>query len=317
MNRDILHKFHEGKASPREKESIKEWLEADPENEKEVLDEREVMDAVLLSATPCDPERATDKPRPSTLRLALETLKITAIAAAAFAGGIYFYSQKQNGTMPAIHTVSVPAGQRVKILLPDSTNVWLNARSEIRYPSAFTPGGRREVELDGEAYFEVSRRGGIPFVVHTGKCDVEVRGTTFNLEAYGNSDTYAVALIEGSVTVTDKANPLDAVTLAPNRKAEYAGGRLSVSPVNAEDYDAYRWREGLLCFRDISFTELLGRLEKCYDVRIITENNNLAGYIINGKLRISDGIDNAMRVLQKEARYTFVRDSETNVIYIY
>ncbi|MDR1258704.1 MAG: FecR family protein [Tannerellaceae bacterium] len=319
MNRDILHKFCIGQASYEEKEAIKQWLEADPGHMDELIAERALLDLILLADKP-DYAMNMKEParrRSAFLRFGAEALKIAAVAALALAGGIYFHTKKMNDMALAIHTVSVPAGQRVNILLPDSTSVWLNARSEIKYPSAFLPDRKRVVELNGEAYFEVKHKGDAPFVVHTGKCDVEVHGTTFNLDAYSNSDNFSIALIEGSVKVTSNENPENTIILSPRRKADYINSVFLASSISADDYDTYRWRDGLLCFKDISFTELLSRLEKCYDVRIVTENiNPVTNYAINGKLRISDGIDNALRVLQKEAGYTFIRDSETNVIYI-
>lgn len=309
MDRNILHKFYKGRASAEEKEAIRQWLESNPRHEKEFLDEREFLNATLFSVGHPDYTRKTSSPRP----LYLEILKIAAVVALTLAGGFYFYAKKMEQAAAAVHTVSVPPGQRVQILLPDGTRVWLNARSEIKYPGLFS-ARERKVELNGEAYFEVRRNDKAPFVVHTDKCDVQALGTTFNVDAYSRNGNFSVALIEGSVRVTNNEKPGNTILLSPRYKADYAHGVLSAGLI--DDYDAYRWREGLLCFKDMNFTELLERLEKCYDIRIITGNDKLANYAISGKLRISDGIDNALRILQKDAKYTFIRDNETNVIHI-
>ena len=113
-----------------------------------------------------------------------------------------------------MNTIKVPAGQRANLTLPDGTNVWLNARSEMRYPAVFT-GNKREITLDGEAYFEVTHNEDKPFVVQTNKCNVEVLGTKFNVEAYSDSEDFCTSLMEGSVRVSDKGNPSESLVLAP------------------------------------------------------------------------------------------------------
>jgi ferric-dicitrate binding protein FerR (iron transport regulator) len=313
MDKNTLHRFYNREASPQEKATVRQWLENDPQHTDEFLRERELFDAILLTAPPAGTATRHSK-RPFALcRRASETLRIAAVAALLLVAGYYYHTAKIDRIASAIHTVSVPPGQRANILLPDGTNVWLNARSEIRYPSFFA-GRERKIELDGEAYFEVSRDENTPFIVHTDQCDVEVLGTTFNVDAYNHSGYFSVALIEGSVRLTGRINPHAPLTLLPCHKADFVDGALNVTPI--DDYDVYRWREGLLCFKDMNITELFQRLEKCYDVKIVIQNNTLSGHAFSGKLRISDGIDNALRILQKDAKYTFVRDTETDVIYI-
>lgn len=85
---------------------------------------------------------------------------------------------------------------------------------------------------------------------------------------------------------------------------------------NYSSIDPYRWKEGLICFKEMSFAELMRRFEQCYGVSVVVENKSLSHYTFNGKFRISDGIDNALRVLQKDAEYTFVRENDDSVIYI-
>ena len=88
----------------------------------------------------------------------------------------------------------------------------------------------------------------------------------------------------------------------------------AVEPI--ADFDPFRWKEGLICFKSMHFKELMSRFEKCYGIHIIIENPKLADYICSGKFRISDGIDKALRILQKDAKYTFERNKDESVIYI-
>ena len=133
------------------------------------------------------------------------------------ASGTYFYKSEICKIGEAMNTITVPAGQRANLTLADGTNVWLNARSEMRYPAVFT-GNKREITLDGEAYFEVTHNEDKPFVVQTNKCNVEVLGTKFNVEAYSDSEDFCTSLMEGSVRVSDKRNPSETLVLAPNQQ---------------------------------------------------------------------------------------------------
>jgi ferric-dicitrate binding protein FerR (iron transport regulator) len=319
MNRNIIRKFHEGIASEAEKEAIREWLEADKANIREVLDERALIDSILMRLAPggAGISRRHGGPPMSLRYKFIKCITAAVIAAIAFAGGMLIKSVGMKDYSTMINSVSAPAGQRAKVILPDSTVVWLNARTEIRYRADFMAKGERKVELDGEAYFDVSHVNGKPFVVQTDRCEVEVSGTVFNLDAYGNTGRFSLALLEGKVKVTDNTDPSNSIILTPANKAGFESGLLTSAPIEPGDYDSYRWREGLICFKDLVFEQLLQRLEKCYEVTISNNNPKLPGYEISGKLRITDGIDNALRVLQKEARYTFTRDSETNIINIY
>ena len=206
-----------------------------------------------------------------------------------------------------------PRGGEFKITLPDGTFVHLNSNSKLRFPKNFAPD-KREIFLSGEAYFEVTHNEDKPFVVQTNKCNVEVLGTKFNVEAYSDSEDFCTSLMEGSVRVSDKGNPSETVLLSPNHMVSLENGQLSTSPIL--DFDVFRWKEGLICFRNMNFEQLMLRFEKCYGVRIVVENKHLVNYICSGKFRISDGIDNALRILQKDAKYSFERNNDESVIYI-
>ena len=253
------------------------------------------------------------KSRPFYRTVLFEAMKIAAVFAITIACGTYFYKSEIRKIGEAMNTITVPAGQRANLTLPDGTNVWLNARSEMRYPAAFT-GNKREISLDGEAYFEVTHKGGKPFVVRTDKCNVEVLGTKFNVEAYSVSEDFCTSLMEGSVRVSDKKKPSESLVLAPNQQVSWINGHLQSKPI--ADFDPFRWKEGLICFKSMHFKELMSRFEKCYGIHIIIENPKLADYICSGKFRISDGIDKALRILQKDAKYTFERNKDESVIYI-
>ena len=312
MEKETLYKFFDGKASRAEKEAVRTWLESSPENEQELFREREFFDAMILSGS-MKAAGMEKKSRPFYRTALLEAIKIAAVFAITVACGTYFYKSEIRKIGEAMNTITVPAGQRANLTLPDGTNVWLNARTKMRYPAAFT-GNKREITLDGEAYFEVTHNVDKPFVVQTNKCNVEVLGTKFNVEAYGDSEDFCTSLMEGAVRVSDKEEPLESIVLTPNHQVSLINGHLQSKPI--ADFDPFRWKEGLICFKNMNFKELMARFEKCYGIHIIIENPKLTDYVCSGKFRISDGIDKALRILQKDAKYTFERNKDESVVYI-
>lgn len=317
MDKETLYRYFEGLASREEEEAVYRWLDVSADNEKDLLREREFFDAMILAGSAEDAEeKKVEVRKHSGFRIhsfVREMLKVAAVVAITVACGLYFHLADKKELLSAMNTISVPVGQRVNLKLPDGTSVWLNASSEIVYPAVFS-GGKREVQLNGEAYFEVTHNVENPFVVRTEICDIEVLGTKFNVEAYSGSNNFSAALMEGSVKVTGNDSSSRPILLKPDQEVRLKDGRLAVSSIN--DYDQFRWREGLVCFRDVAFNELMTRFEKCYGIQIIVENKHLEEYTCSGKFRISDGVDNALRILQRDARYTIERNEDNSIIYI-
>lgn len=318
MQKETLYKYFEGIASPEEEAAVYRWLDASSENEEELLKEREFFDVMILAGSTDEKAEgeklALDVNKGPFIRPWMrEVLKVAAVVAVTVACGLYFYVSEKKELLAAMNTITVPAGQRVNLTLSDGTTVWLNARSEMVYPAVFS-GAKREVKLDGEGYFEVKHDKESPFVVHTRKCEIEVLGTKFNVEAYSDSEEFSTSLMEGSVKVTDNSAVSASVLLKPDQEVHMKDGRLLVSFI--DDYDHFRWRDGLVCFDNIAFNELMKRFEKCYGISIVVENKKLEEYSCSGKFRISDGLDNALRILQRNAKYTFERNDDNTIVYI-
>lgn len=234
-----------------------------------------------------------------------ESLKIAAAISVLLVSALYI---SNNVGKPApvleMNKIVVPPGQRANLTLSDGTNVWLNACSEMTYPASFSEDIRR-VSLKGEAYFDVSKDVEHPFVVQTKKCDIKVLGTEFNVrvnEAESDCE-FSAALLEGSIELTNKMEPGPSIRLAPMQKAEWTGGKMVVESIR--NLDDYRWKEGLICFEDIRFADLMKRFEKTYDIRIVIQNKSLHDYKCSGKCRVSDGVDFILQVLQRSTRFTF------------
>jgi ferric-dicitrate binding protein FerR (iron transport regulator) len=213
----------------------------------------------------------------------------------------------------AMNTIYVPAGQSVNLTLADGTNVWLNSRTTLKYPGVFT-GHKRELILEGEAFFDVAHDPKKPFVVHAGEYDIQALGTQFDVEMYPQNGRFSASLLAGSIKVTATNDASQTIVLKPNSMALKQDGRLVSRAIT--DFDHYRWREGLICFKDMPFADLMLKFEKCYGIKIVVENKSMTNYAPTGKFRRTDGIDYALRVLQRNYPFKFERDEENHILYI-
>lgn len=310
IEQKILYRYFEGIASPEEVLSIKKWLDESAENMQLYLQERKLYDAVMMLE---EPSEISSKQEFNYRKLFSEFAKIAAVGILVFTLSYFYFKSGTANVEELFQTISVPAGQRINMTLPDGTNVWLNARTTIKYPLTFNKD-IRQIELNGEAYFEVVENKARPFVVQTSKGRLEVLGTVFNIEDYSDMADYETMLFEGAVKIVPADSLLQTVTLSPDYKASLCDGKWDVEKV--DDYSVYRWREGLICFKDESFAKIMSDFEKYYGLKIVIENENVKARHYSGKFRQTDGIDYALRVLQKDIRFTYERDDERNNIYI-
>jgi ferric-dicitrate binding protein FerR (iron transport regulator) len=158
------------------------------------------------------------------------------------------------------------------LTLPDGTNVWLNAASALKYPTSFT-GNERRVEVTGEAYFEVVKNAAKPFIVQVkDKADIEVLGTSFNINAYENEHAIRTTLLNGSVRVgVPSTDYKKAVVLVPGQQAQIVGKQISVA-ANPPADKILAWKNGLFNFDGADLEEVMRQLERWYDIEVIYEN---------------------------------------------
>lgn len=312
MEKEILYRFFEGKASYQEEEAVCDWAETSDKNMQEYIRERKYFDMLLVRNKPDVPSRFL---RGKTYALH-NAVKYATAAAVILLCILQLHTLTQSNTDRKMNKISVPAGQRVNLLLSDGTNVWLNSGSKLEYPASFATGKEnRKVVLNGEGYFEVAKNAGRSFIVQTKKYDIEVLGTKFNVNAYDNDTShFSAALMEGSIQISDPSGLSRKVLIHPQQKADFINGQLVVE--NIRNYDIYRWKEGLLCFESIAFNDLMKEFEKTFGIRIINENKNLTQYTYSGKFRISDGIDYILHVLRQDVGFHFQRNENNTIIYI-
>ena len=174
-------------------------------------------------------------------------------------------------------TLTTPKGGQYKVVLPDGTQVWLNAASSLQYPVKFI-GDERHVILEGEAYFEVERlyskasniNKKVPFVVETAAQEVKVLGTHFNINSYSDESFVKTTLLEGSVSVSIP-NTQYAVLLKPNHESSIAKGNNKIE-VNAVDpANAIAWKNGLFRFDKADIYTVMRQISRWYNIDVVYE----------------------------------------------
>lgn len=165
--------------------------------------------------------------------------------------------------------IEIPRGGEYSLVLSDGSVVHLNAMSSLRFPVNFA-GDKREVELQGEAYFEV-KKGTKPFVVKTKEMSVEVLGTVFNVSCYADDHVSRTTLVKGSVRVYP-VNGQEAVVLEPSQQANFYknANLLSVRDVDITSYIA--WKSGLFNFKDWRLEDIMLYLARWYDIDVFYQN---------------------------------------------
>ena len=233
--------------------------------------------------------------------------------------------------------ITINPGSRTKVQLPDGSQVWVNSGSHLTYEGNFK-GNTREVQLDGEAYFDVAKDASRPFIVHTSGIDIKVLGTAFNVKAYKTEPTIEATLIHGSIEVINKSQPGSAkIMLKPHEKLVYnkyvikdiKDYKADIQPVadsfsiiikplgkNIADNDIVEtaWVYNKLIFEDERFADLALKMERWYNVKISIENEKLKDYRISGTF-VNETAEEAVKALQLLVPFSYsIKNNEVKII---
>jgi transmembrane sensor len=311
MDKKLLYRFFENVASEVEERLIVDWIEEKPENKEVFLKERKIFDASILVGRKETLKHKLYNSSPLFSSWIRKIASVAALLTIVFLSVEMFRVEKTNNRLlSSIYTISVPAGQRINVTLPDGTKVSMNSMSELKYSASFPV--IRKVDLSGEAYFDVAHDETRPFIVQTKRYNVEVLGTSFNLDANSDSNRFSLALITGKVRITDNLIGGTPVILKFDEYVHILDNKLIVGKIT--DYDALKWREGLFCFKNTPFAEMIQQMERYYDVKIIVNRTKVPDFDFSGKILINEGVDHALRVLQKKVDFTY--NKKDNTIFI-
>jgi ferric-dicitrate binding protein FerR (iron transport regulator) len=231
---------------------------------------------------------------------------------------VYLLNSENDVKVPvAYQEIVVPRGNRMKITLPDSTSIWLNNETRLRYASNFTEGNR-EVELSGEAYFDVHHDAKHPFVVKVGEQRIKVLGTRFSVNAYPEDKLIETSLIEGSVAFESKsmANGNSEFMLNPGFSLLYNKENNSITTQRIQSSYYQYWEKGVYAFKDESFQSLAVKIKRIFNVEVVFEDNFLKSKTYTGTININDNIFLFMEAIRRTSVEPIEYRFNKNIIYV-
>lgn len=183
---------------------------------------------------------------------------------------VYGENKSPNDDSKGVHynTIETPKGGQYQVVLPDGTKVWLNAFSSLKFPTAFK-GKERNVELIGEAYFEVAKNEKQPFIVNTGREIVRVLGTHFNINSYRDEKLSKTTLVEGKVKISlavDSAE-MNSLILNPGEQSINNSKRLEI--ITTDVQESLAWKNGEFMFNNDDIESVMRKISRWYDVEVI------------------------------------------------
>lgn len=215
-----------------------------------------------------------------------------------------FTKEKENNYID----VSAIAGTKSRIVLPDSTVVWLNSNAQLRYPQRFE-GKDRSVEFAGEGLFEV-KKDIKPFTISIDGLRVKVLGTTFNIHSSSSSDIIEVTLQNGKIALfkNDTDSPTADVVLLPGDQALFnkISKEIEVKKVRASMFSS--WSKGHFVFENNTLSDILIILERAFDTKIHLDNQGLENRKFTAQFVNNETLDEILSILQISARYTYKKD---------
>lgn len=289
---ELLIRYYDGTVTPEDTDKVKAWLDASAENRETAKQFCSLLFAsdTLQVLTSIDTEKALKKVHRhiAIRRLIHSGLKWSQRAAAVLflpllCVAFFLYHQNQSAELTKMVEVRTTPGMVTSFRLPDSTLVYLNANSTFRYPSRFN-GDAREVYLNGEAYFEVTKDVKHHFIVSTSqKSSVEVFGTHFNLEAFSDKNEVIATLTEGCIKFDyEKTGQITEIWMKPGEKIIYDTKKESVKQYKTNGLTELSWKEGKIILDNTPFNQTLHLLEKRYNVEFTVKNTRFRHYSFTG-----------------------------------
>ena len=222
------------------------------------------------------------------------------------------YLIERNGLLSSqqefIQTVVADKGQISKVILPDSSVVWINSGSKITYNSKFARNNRK-IELVGQAFFHAAHNEKIPFVVDVNGFFVKVLGTKFDVNAYSGEKNIKVVLESGSIELYQSSNHDFKYTLSPGEMATFnlENKKLTIDKVKPELFSS--WKEGVLIFRDKPMAEVLDELQRRYNIDIEVKDPNIYKSVFTARLS-DEPLDKVLKSMEFSCslKATIIRD---------
>ena len=201
-------------------------------------------------------------------------------------GEIVYHKSEEKTTEVVYNKLEVPRGGECMIKLDDGTKVWVNAETKLKYPVTFV-GDRREVVLEGEAFFDVAKNEK-PFIVKTSFGDVRVLGTAFGISAYASESESYTTLVRGKVSV-EREGIKPVVILPGEQVVTFKDGKMIKQEVDVEEFVG--WKDGIYVFKEKSLGEIMKTLERWYNISVDFQDKSLVDLPFTGNLKRYDDIN--------------------------
>jgi len=304
---DFLMAYLNGEANDEQKQLVIEWLKS-PENNNLFQQLKKIdsltIDLNLLRQFDLDKGKQQVRKKYRVNKVVSISVWMQRIAAILFIpvvlGGIWFYLQqnelrKNLAVLMVTQEIITQPGTKTHLFLPDSTEVWLNAASSLRFPSAFA-GNERRISLEGEAIFKVYKNKKKPFIVSTSSMEVEAVGTEFNVSAYSGDLKFSTTLAEGKVKITDLTKPDQVMFIDPGAQLNFDTKNKTYKAKQVRVQDVIAWRDGVLIFNETPFYEVAAKLGRWFNADIQINDQSVANYRFTGTFT-SENLDQVMDLL--------------------
>lgn len=329
MDSTKIARYLAGACSQAEKEKIEKWIEAGPANRKLMSEYRDIWEASESESEAVesmfnaeqDWERLQQRLMPHSGDAAASTfqqnnytlhhshsrmspiLKVAAVILLAALLGVVsyqnFYSPPVAETVePTLREIVTPKGQLANIKLTDGTRVQLNADSKLRLPNVFQ-SDRREVFLEGEAFFDVAKNPDKPFFIHSGEAVVKILGTSLGVRSYPEDASVRVIVKEGRVSLqsTKKTGISREAILSPSEVGILDVSKSEIVTHSVQDMELYlSWTEGFLKFKNTPMRQVAQELERKYDIDVELKNDRIKELRLTAVLK-SRSIRNVLDVI--------------------
>lgn len=304
---DYLMAYLNGEANPEQEQLAAEWLK-NPEN-ADLFRQLKKLDSLtadlnLLHQFDLAKGRQQVWEKHRANNVVSISVWLQRIAAVLFIpvllGGIWYYLQqnelrKELTVLMVNQEIITQPGTKTHLFLPDSTEVWLNAASSLKFPSAFA-GNERRIVLNGEAIFKVYKNKKKPFIVGTSSMEVEAVGTEFNVSAYSGDLEFSTTLAEGKVKITDLTKPDQVMFIDPGAQVNYDTRSKTYKAERVKVQDVIAWRDGVLIFNETPFYEVVAKLGRWFNADIKINDTSISNYRFTGTFT-SESLDQVMDLL--------------------
>lgn len=311
IDKGLLVKFIAGKVSDKERADVLDWIELSKENSDIFCELKNLW--VESEMGKIETQESLANVKRAFLRRVVKYAALIVLAISLPVAGFLYFSTKSDPVIanqtPVMFKYVVNTGVKGIVDLPDGSKVWLNSSSYIICPQQFS-GDVRELELEGEGYFEVVPNKEWPMLIKTSKNhSVKVTGTTFNLSAYSNDNKLVVTLISGEVSLINNKKRSE-IKLSPKQELVVIEEKEAKLLDNPNISNKTAWKEGLLLFDNTSMDEVVKKMERWYGVNFIIKDSLIYDYRFTAKFR-SESITQVLEILRLSSNIRYKIENTT------